>query len=97
MVLLAELRFFGFKWHILLPEKFYANRSMLIEKRVPLLRQLFSQRVSQVELLQLELARFQGRLDLFHELKISFLGIRIVRVTSHRDVALGRFFVQGSA
>ena len=51
--------------------------------------------MSEINLLQLELTRLELRLDVLDEMQIGFLGLRIVGVASHRDVAPRRFLVHG--
>jgi hypothetical protein len=43
--------------------------------------------MSEINLLQLELTRFELRLDVLDEMQIGSLGLLVVGVAGHRDVA----------
>ena len=53
--------------------------------------------VRQVKLFELELARLEGRLDVFDEMEVSLLRLGVVRVAGHGDVTLARFLVERRA
>src|SRR5260370_14360085 len=49
----------------------------------------------EIELGELELARLQRRLDLLDEMQVSLLGLRVVGVAGHRDIAAGGVLAAG--
>ncbi len=95
MVLLAEPGFLGFERHVFVAIQSDEHLGIPIEDCIPFARQFVAQRMSKVNLLQLELTRLELRLDVLDEMQIGFLGLRVVGVASHRDVAPRRFLVHG--
>ncbi len=49
-----------------------------------------------IELFQRELARLEVRLHVLHKMQIRLLGLGVVRMAGHRNVAAARFLVQGA-
>ena len=94
LVLLADLRLFGFEGNVFLAIQLDVILHVADEHIVARRWQVRALRMSDEKFLQFELARLELRLDVFDELQISLLRIGVVRVTGHGDVAAGGFFVE---
>ena len=65
-----------------------------IEHFVTRARKLSAQGMLHINLRQLELAWLDLRIDLFHEVKVSALGLFIIGVASHGNIAAGRLLIE---
>ena len=48
----------------------------------------------EISLFEFELPRLELRLDVLDEMEVGFLGVRIVGVAGHCDIAAGRFLIE---
>ena len=94
LILLAQFRVLGFQRHVFRPEQRDVIFHIAIEHLVTRLRQMIELRMRDVNFFQSKLARLELRLDVFDEMQIRLLRIRIVRVARHRDVTARRLLVE---
>ena len=95
--MLAELVLLGFERHVFLAIHLDAHLRVPVKNFVAILRQVRAQRVPEIDLFQRELARLELRLDVFDEVEVGPLRLRVLGVTGHRDVTPGRFLIQRRA
>ncbi len=97
LILLAQLRLFGFQRHILRTEQLHLVLRVAIQNQKPPRRQFPPQRMRDINAGEFELSRLELRLDVFDKVQIGLFRVRAVRVTGHGDVTLRRFLVQRGA
>ena len=94
-ILLAQLGLLGFQRHILLAEQLDLDLRVAVEDLVARFGQLRAQRMGDVSLGELELARLELRVHVLDEMQVGLLRLGVVRVAGHGDVATRGLLVDG--
>ena len=84
----AELGFLSFQRHVLFPKKFHMHLRVAVKHLVAFRRKRFPRRMFADKLPPARTAAASATAQYFPQTEISLLRLRIVRVASHRDVAL---------
>jgi hypothetical protein len=96
LVLLAQAVVLGFQRDVFFAEDFDVNFGVFVVKGVAGFGKFLAGRMSQVALVEPEMARLHLRLDFFDEFEKGFFGVGVVGVAGHRDVTAGAFFFNGA-
>ena len=96
LILLRELRLFGFQRHVFRTKKFDMIFYIPVKNFKPLLRQFIPLRMRDVNLFQRKLSRLELRFDVLDKIQIRLLRVRVIRMAGHGDVSARCFFIKRS-
>lgn len=97
LVALAELGFLSFERDVFFAEKFDEKLRVTVENEVAIFGQLSAERMGEINLAELELARFEFGFDVFDKMEVGPFGFRAIGVTAHGDVTTSGFLVERRA